>query len=82
MLKIPGRSSTATHELVFKAETIPPLGFVSFYVTQEKNKKLKIDDHNVDENKTIEGKVSVLIKHCFIQQNFPLKIFKNNFLVH
>lgn len=29
---IPGRDSNATHELVFKASDLPPLGFKSYYV--------------------------------------------------
>lgn len=32
--KIPGRSSAATHELVFMAENLPGLGFKSFYVSK------------------------------------------------
>ncbi|ENN70995.1 hypothetical protein D910_06863 [Dendroctonus ponderosae] len=32
ILKIPGRTSNATLELVFQARNVPPLGFKSFYV--------------------------------------------------
>ena len=38
VLLIPGRTSKAGHELIFKAEEIPPLGFKSFYV--RKNSQL------------------------------------------
>lgn len=32
MKKIPGRVSTTTHELLFRTDSIPPMGFKSFYV--------------------------------------------------
>jgi len=34
VLDIPGRTSPATHDLVFKATPIPPMGFESFHVTR------------------------------------------------
>ena len=34
VLEIPGRTSPATHDLVFKATPIPPMGFESFHVTR------------------------------------------------
>lgn len=37
VIKIPGRFSEATVELVFKASDIPPLGYRSFYVTRSNN---------------------------------------------
>ncbi|XP_012271344.1 lysosomal alpha-mannosidase isoform X1 [Orussus abietinus] len=37
VLNIPGRKSTATKELVFYADEIPPLGYLSFYVTEKVN---------------------------------------------
>ncbi|XP_018323357.1 lysosomal alpha-mannosidase-like [Agrilus planipennis] len=33
ILKIPGRKSLATHEILFLAADLPPLGFKTFYVT-------------------------------------------------
>lgn len=36
--KIPGRESTTTHELLFRTDSIPPMGFKSFYVELVKNK--------------------------------------------
>jgi lysosomal alpha-mannosidase len=33
--RIPGRNSRAKFELVFKAESIPPLGFKSFHVSKK-----------------------------------------------
>ena len=38
---IPGRNSKAGHELVFKAEKIPALGFKSFYVTKGKSQLIE-----------------------------------------
>lgn len=35
---IPGRVSTTTHELLFRADSIPPMGFKSFYVERVNNK--------------------------------------------
>lgn len=36
--KIPGRVSTTTHELLFRTDSIPPMGFKSFYVEQVNGK--------------------------------------------
>ena len=33
-INISGRNSSATHELIFKAENIPPLGFKSYYISK------------------------------------------------
>lgn len=42
ILNIPGRSSASTVELIFVAENVPPLGFLSFYVsTTAGNKVMK-----------------------------------------
>jgi len=35
VLRIPGRKSSTTAELVFKAEDLPPLGYKSYLVTKE-----------------------------------------------
>lgn len=35
VLRIPGRQSTATAELVFQADDLPPLGYKSYLVTKE-----------------------------------------------
>lgn len=35
VLRIPGRKSSATAELVFQAEDLPPLGYKSYLVTRE-----------------------------------------------
>lgn len=37
VLEIPGRSalSQATHELIFQAEDVPPLGYKSYYVSHD-----------------------------------------------
>lgn len=48
MEKLPGRSSAATHELIFKANDIPPLGFKSFYVTREKNVERAVTFQKID----------------------------------
>ncbi|XP_042885144.1 lysosomal alpha-mannosidase-like isoform X3 [Penaeus japonicus] len=37
VLRVPGRNSTATLELVFLAEDIPPLGFLQFHVQKTAN---------------------------------------------
>lgn len=34
IMNIPGRKSAATVELIFIAENLPPLGFLSFYVSK------------------------------------------------
>jgi len=33
---LPGRNSSATHELIFLASKLPPLGFKSYYIKVEK----------------------------------------------
>ena len=33
---LPGRNSSATHELIFLAFKLPPLGFKSYYIKVEK----------------------------------------------
>jgi hypothetical protein len=35
LLKVPGRSSKATVELVFEATDLPPLGFKSFLIVKD-----------------------------------------------
>ena len=35
VFRIPGRESRANFEIVFKAESVPPLGFKSFHVTKK-----------------------------------------------
>lgn len=35
MKEIPGRDNSSRYELLFEAANIPPLGFVSYYVTNE-----------------------------------------------
>lgn len=37
VLRVPGRNSTATLELVFLAEDIPPLGLLQFHVQKTAN---------------------------------------------
>lgn len=37
VLKVPGRNSSATYELVFLAQDIPPLGFLQFHVQRTAN---------------------------------------------
>ena len=57
VLLIPGRSSKAGHELVFKAEQVPALGFKSFYISKGKSVTLqgfKLDP-NARRKKTILG---------------------------
>lgn len=53
VLRLPGRESDATHELVFLAERLPPLGTTSFFV-----ERLNSDTHNSDDGikKTIRKK--------------------------
>jgi len=46
--KLPGRNSSATHELVFLAFELPPLGSASFYIQVENTSKgmeVKNDNH-------------------------------------
>ncbi|KAK7602000.1 hypothetical protein V9T40_009441 [Parthenolecanium corni] len=41
--KIPGRTSKATHDLIFIAKDLPPLGIVSYYIEVEKGKNNPTD---------------------------------------
>lgn len=41
--QIPGRTSKATHDLIFIAKDLPPLGMASFYVEVEKGKNEPTD---------------------------------------
>lgn len=50
ILKIPGRNSKATDELIFLAENIPPMGFKSYYV--EKQSSLKYQDRKTTKENT------------------------------
>lgn len=52
VLKIPGRISNSSNELIYQARNISPLGYQSFYVkTELKNKDLQVNQSN---NQTIE----------------------------
>lgn len=48
VLLIPGRQSKAGHELVFKAEQVPPLGFKSFYVSKTSGSNQLIEGEELD----------------------------------
>lgn len=51
--KIPGRQSSAVHDLIFLAQEIPALGYQSYYVS-EKTKEAEIQsDEPVDENRAV-----------------------------
>lgn len=41
--QIPGRTSKATHDLIFIAKDLPPLGIASFYIEVEKGKNNPTD---------------------------------------
>lgn len=40
VLRLPGRSSNATHELIFQAVDLPPLGLRSYYVQTQPGKRM------------------------------------------
>nr|CAD7590765.1 unnamed protein product [Timema genevievae] len=54
VLNIPGRFSSATSELVFRAVSLPPLGYRSYYVTGSKKKS------TAQESTTEEGELITL----------------------
>ena len=55
--RLPGRNSSATHELVFLADLLPPLGSKSYHI--ELDKKSSVSEVNIEKNeKFIENEVS------------------------
>ncbi|KAJ8675629.1 hypothetical protein QAD02_011415 [Eretmocerus hayati] len=64
ILRLPGRDSVADHELVFKAENIPSLGYLSFYISQNisvQSSATKRTSEQIEEkicgNKSLQAKV-------------------------
>lgn len=53
ILKIPGRNSSATVELIFRASDLPPLGFKSYYV-EKKPGNLLLTPLNVHEHHEVK----------------------------
>ena len=39
VLKIPGRNSPAVNELIFEAEILSPLGYQSYFISENSDKK-------------------------------------------
>lgn len=60
VMKVPGRRSNATHDAVFLAKNIPPLGLVNYYVeTLSENKPLvQLQPVNNDTDVVIDNGVS------------------------
>lgn len=74
---IPGRNSTATHELVFKASDLDPLGFQSFYISRMKTKYFeKVTNKATNYNRKHTAKLSDG-KVCF---NFTIQ--KSNIVMN
>lgn len=87
--KIPGRVSSTTHELLFRTDSIPPMGFKSFYVEQVNSKPsdergthssdVKSDPASVtigDPNvasATIDGTTGIVKSVSMLGTNIPLE---------
>lgn len=72
LMTIPSRKSQATHELVFLANEIPPLGYKSYFVERVKS---QLDDFQSDQPAVIDSesdevKERVSIGNNLIQVNF------------
>lgn len=52
VLRIPGRQSSATTELVFQASDLPPLGYKSYLITREKSYLKNLRTRRSAESKT------------------------------
>ena len=63
VILIPGRQSKAVHELVFKAENLPALGFKSFYISKGQGSYL-IQGEDLDP--VSRRKKTILGKHCLL----------------
>lgn len=62
--RIPGRNSRAKFELVFKAESIPPLGFKSFHVAKKSTLgkiQLSVEQKLMTSSKTLVGNEELLM---------------------
>ena len=73
ILKIPGRNSKATDELIFLAEDIPPMGFKSYYV--EKQSSLEYPDRKGT------NQITYVRKFGSISNILLLFIFEAHFVV-
>lgn len=73
---IPGRNSSATHELIFYATNVPPLGSNSYYIEVSVSRKVKnplisvlvwnsSDPSNQVADPEISNEVSLLAYHIF-----------------
>lgn len=73
--RLPGRNSSATHELVFLANLLPPLGSKSYYI--ELDNKSNVSELNIKTNETfIENEVSYSIGYNFISS----QVYTFNFI--
>ncbi|KAF5294473.1 hypothetical protein FQR65_LT01599 [Abscondita terminalis] len=76
--KIPGRLSNATQEIIFIAESIPPLGFKSFYIqktqsTEREKMSSKFQESaqvKIDKDTGLISKIYTNGREVSLQQNF------------
>lgn len=60
---LPGRNSSATHELIFLASKLPPLGFKSYYIKVENKLSTTEVKKEKSEQLLIENEVSSACLH-------------------
>ena len=89
-----GRVSSATHELIFKAENIPPLGFKSYFIS--KNAQVASEQVVIGDDLPTSGRQTktFLGKYVFNYVNYKLQsvqfkelivtliLVSGNFLLH
>lgn len=77
VLRIPGRRSLATAELVFQADDIPPLGYKSFLITKDKsylkNKQIEVSTQSVTDDPVHVG------DRVWNRNNFAVLIVKDQY---
>lgn len=61
VLDMPGRESSATQELVFKAKDLPPLGFKTYYVQKTDESVSPAEPVTGDERLNIKNEVGIKV---------------------